>query len=225
MVSVGDSNVTPWRTPRELSEPELLAEMEGLIKPYADGRPLLFNFHGPPHESNLDTVIALDPSYRPVVEHGMLTQTSAGAAEQRLVGAQRVLRQCGDRRSDLLGYDPSGETYQQYVAGYDCTSNQTLSEDSQTGDTVYFGTHRSEDLRRRPAGLHRLRYRATREDHVRHDHPAVRAQRMARRNTGRTPVHRLARDDHSGTVNLGDARFAGGKVDLAAAVSPQLSQA
>jgi uncharacterized protein len=85
MVSVGDSNVTPWRTPRELSEPELLAEMEGLIKPYADGRPLLFNFHVPPHESNLDTVNALDPSYRPVVEHGMLTQTSAGSTAVRTV--------------------------------------------------------------------------------------------------------------------------------------------
>jgi Icc-related predicted phosphoesterase len=85
MVSVGDSNVTPWRTPRELSETDLLAEMEGLIEPYADGRPLLFNFHVPPHESNLDTVNALDSSYRPVVEHGMLTQTAAGSTAVRTV--------------------------------------------------------------------------------------------------------------------------------------------
>lgn len=85
MVSVGDSNLTPWRTPRELSEAELLAEMEDLIKPYADGRPLLFNFHVPPHDSGLDTVNALDPSYRPVVERGMITQTSAGSTAVRTV--------------------------------------------------------------------------------------------------------------------------------------------
>jgi Icc-related predicted phosphoesterase len=85
MVSVGDSNVTPWRTPREMSEADLLTELEDLIKPYADGRPLLFNFHVPPHESGLDTVNALDPSYRPVVEHGMIAQTSAGSTAVRTV--------------------------------------------------------------------------------------------------------------------------------------------
>lgn len=85
MVSVGDSNVTPWRTPRELDESELLDEMERLIAPYADGRPLLFNFHVPPHDSGLDIVNALDPSYRPVVEHGMITQTAAGSTAVRTV--------------------------------------------------------------------------------------------------------------------------------------------
>lgn len=83
MISVGDSNVTPWRTPRELDEPDLLTEIEALIEPYADGRPLLFNFHVPPHESGLDIVNALDPSYRPVVEHGMITQTAAGSTAVR----------------------------------------------------------------------------------------------------------------------------------------------
>lgn len=85
MVSVGDSNITPWRTPRELGEAELLAEMERLVEPYADGRPLLFNFHVPPHDSGLDTVNALDPSYRPVVEHGMVMQTAAGSTAVRTV--------------------------------------------------------------------------------------------------------------------------------------------
>jgi len=83
MISIGDSNFTPWRTPRELSEEDLLAEIEGLMEPYADGRPLLFNFHVPPHASNLDTVNALDPSYRPVVEHGMIMQTAAGSSAVR----------------------------------------------------------------------------------------------------------------------------------------------
>jgi uncharacterized protein len=85
MISFGDSNVTPWRTEREMSEDDLLAHLEQLIEPYADGRPLLFNFHVPPHESGLDTVNALDPSYRPVVEHGMLTQTAAGSTAVRTV--------------------------------------------------------------------------------------------------------------------------------------------
>ncbi len=83
MVSVGDSNVTPWRTPREMDEPQLLVEMDKLIEPYADGRPLLFNFHVPPHDSGLDICNALDPSYRPVVQRGMITQTAAGSTAVR----------------------------------------------------------------------------------------------------------------------------------------------
>jgi uncharacterized protein len=83
MVSVGQSNVTPWRTERELEEPELAATIDALAQPVADGRPLVFNFHVPPAESGLDTVNLLDPSYRPVVQHGAITQTSAGSTAVR----------------------------------------------------------------------------------------------------------------------------------------------
>ncbi len=83
MVSLGDSNETPWRTPREMDEAQLLKEIELLVEPIDDGRPILFNFHVPPFDSGLDIVNALDPSYRPVVERGMITQTAAGSTAVR----------------------------------------------------------------------------------------------------------------------------------------------
>ncbi len=85
MISVGDSNITPWRTPREMDETDLLTEIEQLVEPLADGRPLLLNIHVPPHGSGLDIVNALDPSYRPVVQHGVIAKTAAGSTAVRTI--------------------------------------------------------------------------------------------------------------------------------------------
>lgn len=38
----------------------------------------------------------------------------------------------------LLGFDPNGETYAQFVSGYACTGSQTVSETSALGDQVSF---------------------------------------------------------------------------------------
>jgi hypothetical protein len=60
MVSTGWSNVTPWRTFRELPEPELAARIEAMIPPRADMRRMVFNFHCPPYGSNLDEAPEID---------------------------------------------------------------------------------------------------------------------------------------------------------------------
>jgi hypothetical protein len=38
----------------------------------------------------------------------------------------------------LLGFDPGGETYSQFVQGYSCTGGQTLTETGSSGDQVSF---------------------------------------------------------------------------------------
>ena len=60
MVSTGWSNITPWKTYRELPEPELGAKIEGMIPPGADMRKMVFNFHCPPYASNLDEAPEID---------------------------------------------------------------------------------------------------------------------------------------------------------------------
>jgi len=60
MVSTGWSNVTPWKTFRELPEPELAAKIEAMIPPDADMRRMVFNFHCPPYGSNLDEAPEID---------------------------------------------------------------------------------------------------------------------------------------------------------------------
>jgi len=60
MISTGWSNVTPWKTFRELPEPELAAKIEAMIPPNADMRRMVFNFHCPPYGSNLDEAPDID---------------------------------------------------------------------------------------------------------------------------------------------------------------------
>jgi Icc-related predicted phosphoesterase len=60
MVSTGWSNVTPWKTHRELPEPELRAKIEAMLPGGADMRRMVFNFHCPPYGSNLDEAPEID---------------------------------------------------------------------------------------------------------------------------------------------------------------------
>jgi hypothetical protein len=60
MISTGWANVTPWKTYRELPEPELAAKLEAMIPKDADMRKMVFNFHCPPYGSNLDEAPEID---------------------------------------------------------------------------------------------------------------------------------------------------------------------
>ena len=60
MVSTGWANVTPWKTYRELPEPELAAKLEAMIPKNADMSKMVFNFHCPPYGSNLDEAPEID---------------------------------------------------------------------------------------------------------------------------------------------------------------------
>ena len=60
MVSTGWSNITPWKTFRELPEPDLAAKIEAMIPQNADMRQMVFNFHCPPYGSNLDEAPQVD---------------------------------------------------------------------------------------------------------------------------------------------------------------------
>ncbi len=60
MVSTGYSNVTPWKTFRELPEPELARKLDSIIPPQAEWSKMVFNFHCPPYGSNLDEAPQVD---------------------------------------------------------------------------------------------------------------------------------------------------------------------
>ncbi len=60
MISTGWSNITPWKTYREASEPELLARIEAMITPDLDLHRTVFNLHCPPYGSNLDDAAEID---------------------------------------------------------------------------------------------------------------------------------------------------------------------
>lgn len=83
LASLGNTNRTPWSTDREYDEDELREQIDTMVKPFADGRPLMFNFHCPPHASGLDTVPQLDEDFRPVVKHGVPVEVAVGSTAVR----------------------------------------------------------------------------------------------------------------------------------------------
>lgn len=54
VLSYGWSNVTPWDSPRELSEDELETRIEALTDDLEPGRPTIFNLHVPPYGTRID---------------------------------------------------------------------------------------------------------------------------------------------------------------------------
>jgi Icc-related predicted phosphoesterase len=86
MISVGFSNRTPWKTPREVDDDDLGKMIEGLASGVADTQHAIFNFHVPPVDSTLDTCPMLDWSTDPptqIVKGGQAVMHGAGSKAVR----------------------------------------------------------------------------------------------------------------------------------------------
>lgn len=70
LLSSAFANPTPWDSPRELPEDELLAKLEDLAQHLDPGVPAIFNLHVPPHDSGLDLAPELTDDLRVVTEGG-----------------------------------------------------------------------------------------------------------------------------------------------------------
>lgn len=95
MPSVGNSNMTPWNCPGDLSEEELLSKLEkatsGLNKPETS----LFNLHCPPYDTQIDVAPKLDANLAPVL-------TPGGEPEMTHVGSTSV-RKIIEKFQPLVG--------------------------------------------------------------------------------------------------------------------------
>ena len=86
MISVGYSNQTPWKTPRELPEDKLGAIIDRMTAQVSDYAHSIFNFHVPPVNSSLDTCPELDWNTDPpsqIVKGGQVVLYGAGSASVR----------------------------------------------------------------------------------------------------------------------------------------------
>ena len=86
MASVGFSNPTPWKTPREIPDEKLGEIIEGMCKQVKDFSRCVFNFHVPPLDSTLDSCPKLDwntdpPS--PIMSGGQMVFAGAGSQAVR----------------------------------------------------------------------------------------------------------------------------------------------
>jgi Icc-related predicted phosphoesterase len=86
MASVGFSNPTPWKTPREIPDEKLGEIIEGMCAQVKDFKHCIFNFHVPPLESTLDSCPKLnwdtDPP-TPIVSGGQIVFAGAGSQAVR----------------------------------------------------------------------------------------------------------------------------------------------
>jgi Icc-related predicted phosphoesterase len=64
MVTTGYSNITPWKSPRELDEPELSARLEEMYAHVEDPSNLIAVLHCPPRGTELDQAPVIDSEFR-----------------------------------------------------------------------------------------------------------------------------------------------------------------
>jgi Icc-related predicted phosphoesterase len=86
MASVGFSNPTPWKTPREIPDEKLGEIIESMCAQVKDFEHCIFNFHVPPLDSTLDSCPKLDwntdpPS--PIMVGGQMVYAGAGSRAVR----------------------------------------------------------------------------------------------------------------------------------------------
>lgn len=67
MLSLGYSNITPWKSPRELDEDALLERIVALADQVEDHSRAVWNIHVPPRDSQLDTAAQLDEDFNVVL--------------------------------------------------------------------------------------------------------------------------------------------------------------
>jgi Icc-related predicted phosphoesterase len=82
---VGWSNPTPWHSPRECSEEQLLEKLEKTISQLKSVETSCFCFHVPPYNSTIDMAPKLDATFRPVYEGGRPAFIPVGSTSVRKV--------------------------------------------------------------------------------------------------------------------------------------------
>jgi len=85
MVSLGYSNRTPWKTPRELDEEEIYVRLRRLADQLEKPERAIFNVHVPPWESSLDTAFEVDDELRYVTKGGRPHEVPTGSRAVRQV--------------------------------------------------------------------------------------------------------------------------------------------
>ena len=82
---LGWSNPTPWNSPRECPEDELMTKLEKTVSKVKNVDRALFCLHCPPFESQIDNAPLLDKDLRPVMEGGRPVIVPVGSKSVRAI--------------------------------------------------------------------------------------------------------------------------------------------
>lgn len=93
MMSLGYANRTPFDSPRELDEDELLVRIDALAERAGPMERCIFNLHVPPHDSTLDIAPALDEN---------LEVQMSGSAPRMIPVGSTAVRDAIERHQPIL---------------------------------------------------------------------------------------------------------------------------
>lgn len=79
VLSLGYSTVTPWNSPRELTEEEMADHLAKLTDQIQPGKPVIFNVHNPPADSGTDLAFKLTREMRIETAGGDPVRTPVGS--------------------------------------------------------------------------------------------------------------------------------------------------
>lgn len=83
MISNGNSNMTPWKCPRDIPEEELAKKIDAMATQVQNMRNCIFNLHCPPYDTLIDYAPKINEEFRPVLTGGKITMIPVGSIAVR----------------------------------------------------------------------------------------------------------------------------------------------
>jgi Icc-related predicted phosphoesterase len=94
MITSSWVGTTPWKSPREVPEEELIKKFQPMIDKVQNMESAIFNFHNPPYETPIDLAPELDANLKPVIKGGAISMVHVGSI---------TVRRAIEKYSPLLG--------------------------------------------------------------------------------------------------------------------------
>jgi len=94
MITSGWVGTTPWKSPREVPEAELVKKFQPMIDKVQNMENAIFNIHDPPYETPIDLAPELDANLKPVIKGGAISMIHVGSI---------TVRQLIEKYKPLLG--------------------------------------------------------------------------------------------------------------------------
>ncbi len=79
MISCGTTNITPWKSPREIPEDQLLNRLDVLAQQIKNQSKAIYNIHVPPYNTTIDKAPALDSTLKPIIVPGGVQMSPVGS--------------------------------------------------------------------------------------------------------------------------------------------------
>jgi Icc-related predicted phosphoesterase len=111
MITTGYSNPTPWDTPRELSEDDLGARIDGMLRNVRDRENLIAVLHPPPYDTRLDGAPKINSDFELQKEFGEIGTMPVGShAVRRFIEEAQPLLTLHGHVHEGRGVDQIGRT-------------------------------------------------------------------------------------------------------------------